>query len=172
MVTLLDYYVKKNILKKELDEDDNIYDPKTKWFRNHTESEQDKIMETAKEEWWKKYGEAYMNSVYNDEVIAAKELGRDISKWFSERVIQNIKPLTNKLLGNYSDAYREQLLTLTKNFIDDTDEDKKEPVELTEEDLDMRLQATKEHLENIKIENGLWEDYYTFLKDERSSNNG
>ena len=29
------------------------------------------------------------------------------------------------------DAYREQLLTLTKNFIDDTDEDKKEPVELT-----------------------------------------
>ena len=113
-----------------------------------------------------------MNSVYNDEVIAAKELGKDISKWFSERVIQNIKPLTNKLLGNYSDAYRKQLLTLTKNFIDDTDEDKKEPVELTEEDLDMRLQATKEHLENIKIENGLWEDYYTFLKDERSSNNG
>ena len=148
MVTLLDYYVEKNILKKELDEDDNIYDPKTKWFRNHTESEQDKIMETA------------------------KELGKDISKWFSERVIQNIKPLTNKLLENYSDAYREQLLTLTKNFIDDTDEDKKEPVELTEEDLDMRLQATKEHLENIKIENGLWEDYYTFLKDERSSNNG
>ena len=109
MVTLLDYYVKENILKNKLDDDSSIYDPKTKWFRNQTETEQDKIMSDAKDKWWEEYGKDYMNSMYNDEIIGSKVLGRDISKWFVDKVVDNIEPLTQKLLGNYSNEFRKEL---------------------------------------------------------------
>ena len=146
MVTLLDYYVKENILKNKLDDDSSIYDPKTKWFRNQTETEQDKIMSDAKDKWWEEYGKDYMNSMYNDEII---------------------EPLTQKLLGNYSNEFRKDLI----NLIDDWSEHSKESDEKIEQDLsdrdkEMRLERVKQHLINVKLEDELWSDYYTQLKGE------
>tara|TARA_R110002033_G_scaffold171041_1_gene215396 strand:+ start:548 stop:1078 length:531 start_codon:yes stop_codon:yes gene_type:complete len=167
MVTLLDYYVKENILKNKLDDDSSIYDPKTKWFRNQTETEQDKIMSDAKDKWWEEYGKDYMNSMYNDEIIGSKVLGRDISKWFVDKVVDNIEPLTKKLLGNYSNEFRKDLI----NLIDDWSEHSKESDEKIEQDLsdrdkEMRLERVKQHLINVKLEDELWSDYYTQLKGE------
>ena len=167
MVTLLDFYVKENILKQHLDDDKSIYDPKTKWFRNQTETEQDKIMEIARKKWWKEYGNDYMSSIYNDEIIGSKVLGKNISEWFLERVLKNIKPITNKLLGKHSNKFRKNL----KNLIDDWAEHSKESDEKVKQDLsvrdkEMRVERVKQHLIDIKLEEELWEDYYLQLKDE------
>ena len=100
---------------------------------------------------------------------------------YARRVTVEMSSMSEALLATQMALEREQRLTALGGVVAAMAHEFGTPLStiklasseiLTERDLEMRLHATKEHLINIKLENELWEDYYTFLKDERSSKNG
>jgi transcription-repair coupling factor (superfamily II helicase) len=195
MKKLMDYYVDKGILKNSLFDDNEIYDPKTEWFRNQSEGDRDRIMKQANDEWWNKWGKEYYNSYYNNKVGGIEDLQSDIVTFFDTEIRNNINQLQQTTIGNYTERYKSDTRKLMHSKMVNNDKQDKtagdnekikseydwkvvngkwEKVnsdsEISLSDIEVKMEMISERILQGQLEIKVWTDYYNDLKELKEGN--
>ena len=157
MESQLNYMIKKGIFKQPSQVDNQTMEIGTDWFNSLSKTKQDEVLDSASNDWWKEYGEGWMNEIYNEEIMKDDNIG-NINEWWEKLIKSNIRQWSQQLgITEYNAQIkmnRSYVNHINEQSLDEFIKEKK--LDVSSED----LKKIKNALHNRRLQGGcgMWQN--------------